>query len=129
MNDAYTFILDIANACTLYPLSISYPGSVSEQTYTISSGIQQLLLNAFTLNSVLVNCEPTITYKTYINGTEGLLSFLTFDSSTQPTYLVQSSDQLDVGFYIITLEATSSNGYYTVQESVSFELTIDEIII
>ena len=38
MNDAYIFTLDIMNVCTLYPLSISYPGSVSEQTYTINSG-------------------------------------------------------------------------------------------
>ena len=36
---------------------------------------------------------------------------------------------MDVGFYIITLEATSSNGYFTTSESVSFDLTIDEIVI
>ena len=36
---------------------------------------------------------------------------------------------MDVGFYIITLEATSSNGYFTTTGSVSFDLTIDEVIV
>ena len=30
MNNAYTFTLEIESACTLYPLTISYPGIVPD---------------------------------------------------------------------------------------------------
>ena len=75
-------------------------------------------LDLFDQNSIIPECEPVITYKTYINETEDMPPFLSFDSSTKPTYYVESSDLLIVGYYLVKLEATITNGYFTESNSI-----------
>lgn len=70
-------------------------------------------------------CTPTITQKSFVNGTEGLAPFLTYDPIAM-AFIIDTSSKSDIETYEISLEITMVNAYYTFVDRITFIATISE---